>query len=232
MHKRVLLRTAALACGVFPLCAAAQTTPAAPATVSPQAEAVPTAAAAACADCITIPKLTPVRVEILTDLGSKLSKTGEMFPIKLAYPIIVDGKIIIPAGAMGMGEVIFAKGSGGGGAGGELVLAARYVDVSNKRLLLRSLQVDGSGKSRIDTAMAVGVAVSGVIALFMKGKQSVVSAGTIADAKTGADISLAPDEITALAAAAAAMPTTGPQSVSAAPAPAAALQPASQAKGK
>lgn len=169
---------------------------------------------------------------MLTDLGSKLSKTGDVFPIKLAYPIMINGKIIVPAGAMGLGEVIFAKGSSGGGAGGELVLAARFVDIGTKRVRLRSLQLDASGKSRIDSANAMGIAGSAapglsLVALFMKGKQSVVPAGTIADAKTAEDVTFAPNEIAAAAATAAAMSTTGPQ---AAPVPTA--QPASQQKGK
>lgn len=221
-----------------------------PAQVEPQAVATPV-----CADCVTLPKLTPVRIEILTDLGSKLSKTGDMFPIKLAYPIMIDGKTIVPAGAMGMGEVIFAKGSGGGGAGGELVLAARYVDVGSRRVNLRSLQLNANGQSRIDSANAIGIASAAApglafVALFMKGKQSVVPAGTIADAKTAEDLIWSPAEIASLAAAAAAMPTTGPQAapaivatpVSAVPSapaavpaaasvPAPTVQPASQQKG-
>ncbi len=100
-----------------------------------------------------------------------------------------------------MGEVIFAKSSGGSGAGGELVLAARYVDVGSKRVRLRSLQLNANGKSRIDSANAVGIAASaaapalGIVAMFMKGKQSAVPAGTVADAKTAEDIAFAPDEI-------------------------------------
>jgi hypothetical protein len=195
---------------------------------------VPAVAASVCVDCVAIPKLTPVRIEVLTDLGSKLSKTGEMFPIKLAYPIMIDGRIIVPAGAMGMGEVIFAKGSGGGGAGGELVLAARYVDVGGKRVRLRSLQLNVNGKSRIDSANAMGIASAAApglafVALFMKGKQSIVPAGTIAEAKTAEDIAFAADEIAAVAAAAAAMPTTGaPTAIATVPV----AQPASQEKGK
>jgi len=236
VHKQVVWRAVAFAAGLLPSCALAQATLATPAatqpTAQPQAIEGANSAAPVCSDCVVIPKLTPVRIEMLTDLGSKLSKTGDTFPIKLAYPIMINGGIIVPAGAMGMGEVIFAKGSGGGGAGGELVLAARFLDVGTKRIRLRSLQLDASGKSRIDSANAMGIAGAAapglaLVALFMKGKQSIVAAGTIADAKTAEDITFAPDEIAAAVAAAAAMPTTGPQT-----APAAAAQPASQQKGK
>jgi len=249
VHQRIV-RNAALACSLVPLCAVAQTAPA-PAVLPPvqshAIEAAPlapanVAVAPVCADCVTIPALTPIRIELLAEMGSKLSKTGQMFPIKLAYPIMIDGKTIVPAGVTGMGEVIFAKGSGGGGAGGELVLAARYLDIGDKRLRLRSLVVNGNGKSRIDSANTVGIAISGIAAMFMKGKQSLIPAGTIADAKTAEAFSIAPGSVSILEA------TTGPQAgpaivptpaTAAAPAvvPASAgapsaLQQASQEKGK
>ncbi|MET0587174.1 MAG: hypothetical protein ABWZ75_01520 [Novosphingobium sp.] len=71
------------------------------------------------------PALTPVSIQILAALGSKVSKSGDTFPIRLAAPVIVDGTVAIPAGAEGMGEVVHAKKGGGIGAAGELVLAAR-----------------------------------------------------------------------------------------------------------
>ena len=170
----------------------------------------------------------------MSDLGSKLSKTGDMFPIRLAEPIMIDGKIIVAAGATGMGEVIFAKGSGGSGAAGELVLAARYVDAGSKRVRLRSLQLNAVGKSRINTADAVAIGGGSIVALFIRGKQSVVPSGTVADAKIAEDISFTPDEIAAAAVVAAAPPpTSNAQGVPASqPAAASGTQPISQQKGK
>jgi|GEM_PF-6422904 len=100
--------------------------PPVPASVPAQPAAIPTApnpAPRADGD-IRIPALTEVRLEILSDLGSKISKTGELFPIRLAKPIVIDGAERVPAGAEGQGEVVWAKKSGGSGASGELVLAA------------------------------------------------------------------------------------------------------------
>ena len=93
-----------------------------------------------CADCVTIPALTPIKIELLETLGSKVSTSGETFPFRLAGPVLIDGKVAIPAGTPGVGEVVHAKKSGGSGAAGELVLAARYLDVQGRRLRLRSLK--------------------------------------------------------------------------------------------
>lgn len=143
-----------------------------------------------CTDCFTIPALTPVRIEILATLSSKISKTADTFPIRLAQPIHIGERDVVPAGATGLGEVIHAKKSGGSGAAGELVLAARYIEVNGQHLRLRSLRLAMKGHSKVGTvdAINVGSAASllpiGLIGLFITGGQATVPQGMIADAKT------------------------------------------------
>ena len=210
---RAIAMLAVLMCGVFPLRAAAQVvaapdaatvaTPAVEAVAPP--EATQARVADPCADCITIPPLTVVTVEIMVDLGSKLSKSGDTFPIRLAAPIVVNGVEVIPAGVTGMGEVVHAKRSGGSGAAGELVLAARYLEVDGRRLRLRSMNFSANGRSNIDTAFALSVAGPPMVGFIIRGKQANVPAGTIADAKTAEAFSLVPPPAT-LAAPAVATP--------------------------
>lgn len=136
-----------------------------------------------------IPALLTVSVEILADLGSKISKSGDRFPLRLAAPIMVDGVEVVPAGAKGEGEVVHAKKSGGMGAAGELVLAARFVEHSGRRIALRSLRIVPQGRSAINTVNAINVGSVasplpvGLIGFFISGGQAVVPAGTIAEAK-------------------------------------------------
>lgn len=210
---RAIAVLAALACGVFPLCAVAQVAPApeaagvavpsADTAAQPPPAVVP--AAEPCTDCITIPALTVVTVEIMVDLGSKISKSGDTFPIRLAAPIIVDGREVVPVGTMGMGEVVHAKKSGGSGAAGELVLAARYLDVDGRRLQLRSMKVAVNGRSNVNTVNTINIASAasplpiGIVGFIIKGKQANVPAGTVADAKTAESFSLAPPPVVASA---------------------------------
>ena len=160
-----------------------------PATL-PASPPASVAADTPCATCVTIPALTPVRVEILAPLGSKISKTGDMFPLRLAAPIALDGHVLVPGGTTGMGEVIHAKKGGGSGSAGELVLAVRYLDVGGRRLRLRSLHLASEGRSNIGTvnAINVGSAASplpiGLIGFFITGGQATIAQGTIADART------------------------------------------------
>lgn len=150
---------------------------------------------------MTIPALTVVTVEVMVDLGSKISNSGDTFPIRLAVPIQIDGRVVVPAGTVGMGEVVHAKRSGGSGVEGELVLAARYFEVDGRRLRLRSMQFGVSGKSNINTVHTINMASAAsplpvaLIGFAIKGKQANVPAGTLASAKTVEAFTLVPPPV-------------------------------------
>ncbi|MEP9357807.1 hypothetical protein [Sphingomonas sp. KR3-1] len=195
MHWQLFLAGAALACGFLPAGAAAQTTTV-PAPI--QAVAAPLPPGPACEPSLTIPALTPVTVEMLEPLGSKISMPGAFFALRLAAPIIVDGVELLPAGASGRGEVIHAKRAGGSGAGGELVLAARFLEVCGRQLRLRSMQVSPNGKSKTGTVDSINMASAAVapglslIGFMIKGGEVNVPSGTLAQAKTAELFTLAP----------------------------------------
>ncbi|NKJ02142.1 hypothetical protein FHW92_004244 [Novosphingobium sp. SG707] len=145
-----------------------------------------------------VPALTPVRIEILEAQGSAISKPDAHFPIRLVDPVLLDGKTIIPAGATGEGEVVHAKKSSMSGGPGELILAARWLDVNGHQVRLRSMHLSENGKSsikdvnRIMIASAATVPVAAMLGWFMKGKEVVVPSGTYAEAKLAADFSVEP----------------------------------------
>jgi len=182
--------------------AAALVTPAAPLTV-PAAEpgiqspsAMPPQLRPTVSGPITIPALTAVEISIEADLGSKTSKVGETFPIVLRRALAVGDRILVPAGSTGQGEVVWAKRSGMGGSAGELVLAARFLDVGGRRLKLRSLNLAPVGRDRIRDVNNLMLATNSVAAplalvgFFIKGGQSVVPQGTVAMAKTAEDFEI------------------------------------------
>ena len=158
-----------------------------------------------------IPPLTPVLLLTRTHLGSKISTSGDMFEFELDQPITVNGKVLIPAGTRGVGEVVHAKKNGGSGASGELVLAARYLDVGGRKLRLRSLHFAAAGQDRIGTVTTMSVAspALALVGFFVKGKGIDLPVGTQADAKTAEAFLLDPPaEPAALTAPSAAPPAT------------------------
>ena len=186
-----------------PVVAAAEPAPASAEAAPPVAdEAAPPAVAG-----LLLPKTTPIIIAIDKELGSKISQTGETFPIRLAKAVTVDGVEVLPAGITGQGEVVHAKKAGLAGAAGELVLAARYLDLNGRRIELRSFRFmeagetslgkgqDNTGVSNMTTALA------GPIGFFIGGGNTNVLPGTLANAKTRNDevferaaAAVAPDE--------------------------------------
>src|SRR5262249_51601016 len=141
---------AAVAVLFFAASASAQPVPASssppPAEPAQPSSPAPTAAPAAPAD-LHLAADTPVRIELGEAVSSKDRKDGDKFAIRLAPPIVVDGRIVAPAGSPGQGEVIYAERGGGGGKPGKLVLAVRYIDVGGVHIRLKALQLGAGGDS-------------------------------------------------------------------------------------
>ncbi len=160
---------------------------------APAAEPAAAAPAEPAAAGLLLPKTTPLIIAIDKELGSKISTTGETFPIRLVQAVSVEGVEVLPAGITGQGEVVHAKKAGLAGAAGELVLAARYLDLGERRIALRSFRFmeageialgkgqDNTGVSNVTTALA------GPIGFFIGGGNTNVVPGTIANAKTRND---------------------------------------------
>lgn len=140
--------------------------------------------------------LAPVVLRVEADLGTRTSRTGDTFPISLARPIVVDGVELVKAGAPGEGEVIWAKKPGMSGSGGELVLAARWIAVGERRVKLRSMRFAAVGQDRIGPVNSLAVASAAsplpvsVIGFFVSGRHVLIPCGTLAEAKLAESLEL------------------------------------------
>lgn len=132
---------------------------------------------------IAVPALTPVYIRLEEPISSNINKPGDRFRITIAEDVRVNDVIVIPVGAEGMGEVVHAARSGGGGKAGELILAARLVRVGDQDVRLRSFAMGRAGKDRTEQALATSF-VAGPFAMFVHGGAIVIPAGAMASAKT------------------------------------------------
>jgi hypothetical protein len=149
--------------------------------------------------CCTVAALTPVEIEITELVSSNLSKSRQTFTFKLAAPLVASGRVVAPAGTPGVGEVVHAAKSGIGGKAGELILAARYLEIGGQRVGLRSLRYgraqgkDSSGTVGIATSAAAAVVpVAAVVGFLITGGEVRIPEGTRAYAKIAADTVLPP----------------------------------------
>ncbi len=130
-----------------------------------------------------LPARTPVMLRVEKALSSRTNVRGDTFPIVVAYDVRdASGRVIISAGSTGMGEVIHAAKKGWGGRAGELLLAARYIEVNGERVRLEALRLGRAGEQQVDTAMLAGLAVP-IASFFITGTSAEVIAGQIAQAR-------------------------------------------------
>jgi hypothetical protein len=117
--------------------------------------------APAAATSIRIPAGTIVQVELTEALSSQTSQQGQLFGLRLAEPILVDGREIVAAGALGGGEVIDAHPRAFGGRQGRLILSGRFVEIGGQRVRVRGMQMTAAGSDRANASLWAGGFVQG-----------------------------------------------------------------------
>jgi len=138
---------------------------------------------------VTVPALTPVIVRIDDEISSKTNKMGDRFKITVAEDVRVGDAVVIPVGSTGEGEVIHAAKPGAGGKAGELIVVARFVQVGDNQVRLRSFALGAAGKDNSVDALAASF-IAGPFAMFQKGGIVVIPRDTLGMAKTALEFKL------------------------------------------
>lgn len=134
---------------------------------------------------VRIPAGQPVEIEIAAQISSKTARIDGEFPIRLAAAITVNGVDLVPAGAVGVGQIVHAAKARALGKAGELILAVRRVSCGDTTVTLRSFHYNAQGKDQTGTIAAATIA-AGLVAtplMFLSGGEVVVPPGTRAIAK-------------------------------------------------
>jgi hypothetical protein len=129
-----------------------------------------------------LPANSRVELEIIDGVTSRTATRGMAFRIRVRDPVVANGVVRIPAGVSGVGEVVHAQRKGIGGKPGELIVAARRLDLPSGPLKLHS-SFGSAGAGRQGAAAATVVAV-GVFGLLVTGKDTELPAGAQLSART------------------------------------------------
>jgi len=188
------------------LLAAAPTLAAAPVfgqSSGPPAElAVAAEMPAPIADTIRIPAGTPIEFELTEALSSQTSQQEQAFGLRLAEPIVIDGRQIVAPGALGGGEVIDAAPSAFGGRQGRLIVSGRYIEIGGQRARIRGMQITAAGAHRVNTAIAVTmIPYAGIAGIFVEGGKVEIPIGARGVARLAVDVDVAIAPLTSASAA-------------------------------
>jgi BON domain len=169
-----------------PSTSAAQPTPSADAAAAPAPPPPPQPVT------VTVPTNTIVTVRTIDGIDSKTNHAGEVFKASLDAPIVVDNRVIVPAGADAYVKLVDAKSAGHMTGRSELGLELSGIVFQGKTYNVVSSDVKQSGTSRgKQTAERVGggAALGALIgAIAGGGKGAAIGAAVGGGAGTGVQV--------------------------------------------
>jgi hypothetical protein len=123
----------------------------------------------------TLPAGSAVPMRLLQEISSGTHVRGQKFELAVTDDITAGDHVVIPADSVVTAEVVHAQKAGALGKAGELILAARYVEVNGRQIRLRA-QLMQSGKDKTMAAL--------LVVPFIRGKNLVLPADTEVVART------------------------------------------------
>lgn len=143
--------------------------------------------------CCELPEGTPLVLEILDPISSARAKRGDAFRLRVREAVSVDGAVVLAAGTEGVGEIVHAEPSRGGGKPGELILAARRLQVGDREVKLRGFKLGGAGNDTSGVALGASFGI-GPFAHFIHGKEIEIPALTAGVAKLAEPLHAPPSD--------------------------------------
>jgi hypothetical protein len=131
---------------------------------------------------------TPVPMKTLAPLSSKRARQGQRFDLEVVDEVRVDGMLVIPKGAHGVGEVSRVVTKGVMGKPGKLEVRVLYVEVGGSRIRL-----DGRARDKGESGAApvlLAAPLIGLNAAFFSGKSAVLPAGSAIEGVVFQDLPL------------------------------------------
>jgi len=138
---------------------------------------------------LELPAKTAVEIEITDTISSKTAKIGDLFTIRLAEPVRINGHLALPIGLTGVGQVSHVAKAGWGGKPGELIVMVRYLQCGIERIPIGRFHFGASGESHTGAAFGASVIVP-FAGFLIDGSEMILPAGTRGNAKLSAAVAL------------------------------------------
>jgi hypothetical protein len=136
----------------------------------------PVGASAQVAPASVLRQGTPVPMKTVAPLSSKRARQGQRFDLEVTDEVRVDGMLVIPKGAHGIGEVSRVVTKGVMGKPGKLEVRVLFVEVAGTRIRLDGKARDKGASGAAPVVLAAPLI--GLNAAFFTGKNAVLPAGS------------------------------------------------------
>lgn len=120
---------------------------------------------------------TRIEIKLEDEVSSQTSTVGQIVNFSVVRDIVVDGKVVIPAGNPVYGEVTGVVKKGSVGKAGSISMTVNYTKaVDGQNVSLRSTMTK-TGEEKLGTSVALSVVLCPLF-LLKKGQESVYEPGT------------------------------------------------------
>lgn len=114
---------------------------------------------------------------VLREISGNTAKPGDRFKLRVNEAVVVDGKVVVPVGAMATGEVMLAARNGHISAVGSITARLVSVDTPGGTIPLTGTQAN-EGDSNTG-GLALGIASFGILGLLSRGNDGRLKAGAV-----------------------------------------------------
>lgn len=133
---------------------------------------------------------TLVILETDEEISTAANKADDFFRLHVRTPVLVAGRVAIPAGAKAQGQIIDCQGPKIFGHPAKLLLAIRHAEADGRRIPLRFLGPYRGEDRTQEGAVVSFIPLVGLFAPFIKGGEIILPAGTALVAKVAKDTPL------------------------------------------
>jgi len=123
------------------------------------------------------PMGTPLALMTRTQVNTKVNKPGDRVYFEVAEALTFRGQIVVPVGAMAVGEIVRADHNGHVGKKGKIEIRPLYVETPHGPVRLTGRSYS-EGKSGTALSVATMALVSTVGGYFIHGTSGTIQAGT------------------------------------------------------
>lgn len=135
---------------------------------------------------------TTVSVRLLEELTTerKVARVGQRFRMEIAEPVMLNGKVVLPAGSPVQGEITSVRNKGMWGKSGHITARVLYATVGGRQVRLSGTFDD---KGVTGTAGVVGaIALVPLAGFFVTGTSARIASGSVVGAYLDEDITIIP----------------------------------------
>lgn len=153
----------------------------------------PAPTAASSAQTSYFPVGTPLRLTTRTQVSTKDNKPGDRIDFAVASDLVYRGQVVVPAGALAVGEVADLQRNGHFGKKGKLGIRLLYVQTPSGpvRLTGRGYDEGRSGTAVSLATIALAPIAVAWVGIFVHGTSAILPSGTPVDGYLAEDLRFA-----------------------------------------